>query len=87
MTVKELIEKLQRMPQDAKVFVYCNISEDDDYAYDVKSYTKEDIRFSDYDAEKRWGKLDYYCQGDCMAGLYLTGRLDENPTETVVVIQ
>lgn len=80
MTVKELINKLKEMPQDAKVFVYCNVSEDDDEAYDVKSYTKEDI---DYEYDECCGNLDYYCQGACGAAWHMT----RNPDDTVVVIQ
>ena len=85
MTVKELIKKLEKMPEDAKVFVYSEISEDDDFAHDVKSYTKEDIDYEDSD----YGMLDYYCQGDCCAAMYLNGEVgeDELPSQTVVVIQ
>ena len=76
MTVKELIKKLQGMPQDAEVFVYSEISEDDDFAHDVKSYTKEDINEEDT-------CFDYYCQGDCCAAWHI----EDNPDDTVVVIQ
>jgi len=42
MKVKELIEKLQQMPQEARVAVYCEMSEDSDMAYRVEILTKEE---------------------------------------------
>jgi hypothetical protein len=42
MTTKELIEKLNEMPQDAKVAVYCAISEDSDMAHKVELLSKRE---------------------------------------------
>ena len=40
--VKDLINKLQQLPQDAKVAVYCNLSEDSDMAHSAELLSKED---------------------------------------------
>lgn len=55
MTVKELIEKLQGMPQDAKVFMYLSSLEDDDDVNGVRMYIKEDVEYDDWG----WGRLCY----------------------------
>lgn len=41
MTVKELIERLQQMPQDLKVAVYCDLSEDSSMPHKVEIHTQE----------------------------------------------
>ena len=53
MTVKELIEKLETMPQDMPVAVYSQMDEGDDMPTKV-----EVAHASGYQAK------EYYCQGD-----------------------
>lgn len=78
MTVKELIEKLKGMPEDARVFTHS--CEDDDYANEVKCFTREN--FVDPEEDYPYFK-DYYCQGDCIAAMHLNEHANE---ENVVVI-
>lgn len=74
MTVRELIKELQKMPQDAKVFVYSAYGEADDYATKVKLCNKEDVHDKYFiDA--------FYCQGDS----YTANYISETEKQAVVV--
>lgn len=74
MEVRDLVEKLLTMPQDAKVFVYSEMDEGDDEATDVK--------VCHIDPEYQWQMKEYYCQGDSQASYYLS----ETQKKEVVVI-
>ena len=56
MTVKELIKKLETMPQHLEVAVYCEMSEDDDMAREVEVAHVHD--------EYCYQAKEYGCQGD-----------------------
>lgn len=59
MKVKELIEKLQTMPQDLEVGVYCEEDECDSRAMEV-----EIVHKLDEDDKYCYQAKEYYCQGD-----------------------
>ena len=56
MKVKELIEKLETMPQDLEVGIYCECGENDGLAAEIE------IAHVDYEYSSQ--ALEYYCQGD-----------------------
>lgn len=56
MTVKELIEKLELMPHDLQVAVYCEEDECDGMATEVEIAHRDD----DYSYQAK----EYYCGGD-----------------------
>lgn len=72
MKVKELIEKLKEMPQEATVFGYSEPDEGDNYINEVEVCTVSDDGYMN----------EYGCQGDSYAAHYLT----EYPEEKEVVV-
>jgi hypothetical protein len=56
MTVKELIKKLEAMPQDLEVGIYCKMDECDGIASEVEVAHADD--------EYCYQAKEYYCQGD-----------------------
>ena len=75
MKVKELIEKLKAMPQEAEVFGYGYTHEDDHHIDKIKICTARD---------EYWQMNEYYCKGDSEASYYLKNRPEEN--EVVVLM-
>ena len=57
MTVAELIKQLQELPQDMKVAVNCQMSEDQDMASRAKVYSLEDAPYAKGD--NVWGLRNY----------------------------
>lgn len=74
MTVKQLIKKLKKMPQDAKVFTYAE-SDDDEVVW-VKKVTRDNLEDDSHQDQ-------YYCQGDSMAACYLSEHEDEDVCVTI----
>jgi hypothetical protein len=74
MKVKELIEKLKKMPQDAEVFGYGHTDEGDHAIEKIQICTAQD---------EYWQMNEYYCQGDSEASYYLK---HEHPEENEVVV-
>lgn len=72
MKVKELIEKLKEMPQEAEVFGYGSTDEGDHYITEVRVCTAAD----------EFSMNEYYCQGDSYAADYLA----EHPRKKKVVV-
>lgn len=64
LTVKQLIEKLKSMPEDAPVFVYagCDV-EGDGYCNDVVLCNRDSV--DDYQM------TEYYCNGDSIAAIHM----------------
>ena len=56
MTVKELIKKLEAMPQDLEVGIYCEMDEGDGMASEVEVAHAHD--------KYRYQAKEYYCKGD-----------------------
>lgn len=67
MTVRELIAKLEKMPQDAEVVGYSHYSEDDHSIGAVESCLPSVEFFRDESGEDIMIYPPYYCQGDSVA--------------------
>ena len=61
MTVKELIRKLQALPQDLPVAVYSEDDEGDNLA--------RQVMIAHVDEEYQYQAQEYYCQGDSVPTL------------------
>lgn len=69
LTVKQLIDKLKSMPEDAPVFVYAGGDvEGDDYCNAVALCNRDSV--DDYQM------AEYYCNGDSIAALHMLHRPD-----------
>jgi hypothetical protein len=63
MTVRELIEKLEKMPQDAEVIGYSHLDEGDHYIEAVESC----LPSVEFNGEEMYIYPPYGCQGDSYA--------------------
>lgn len=76
MKVKELIEKLKEMPQDAEVFGYGSCEGADHAIEEIGICTKRE------DCPHPYQMNGYHCRGDSWAAYYLT----QHPEDKEVVV-
>ena len=82
-TVKELIDKLKEMPQDAPIFAYNNCEECDVQLDAIASVVPREKYIPENVEERYVGQSPYYCKGDAEANWFL--EMNPDIKEVVVI--